>query len=284
MTRLIGISGRKQAGKNTTANFMYGNKMLEHELVKDFRIGDDGSLQVYTANSAGVLDWGLVDITSHDSAFLEYAEQEIWPYIKLYSFSDALKAMCVKLLGISYTDAYGNDVQKSTLTHIRWENMPGVIADAELWNHILELYPEGLEPVDLIYHEKGYMTAREVMQYFGTEVMRRIHGPIWIDSTMKRIKEEGPEIAIIADVRFPNEADAVLDEDGELIRLTRFIEDNHISETALNPQNFDQNKFTYLVDNQDKDIGYTLKKVGQIYREEIKKVEFVGFRPKAVTS
>ena len=59
--------------------------------------------------------------------------------------------------------------------------------------------------------KEGPMTAREFMQFFGTDIMRNIYEPIWIKSTIKKIQREQSELAIIADVRFPNEADVIKD-------------------------------------------------------------------------
>lgn len=34
--------------------------------------------------------------------------------------------------------------------------------------------------------KRGCMTSREFMQFFGTEIMRKIHEPIWINSCIKK--------------------------------------------------------------------------------------------------
>ena len=52
----------------------------------------------------------------------------------------------------------------------------------------------------------------------------------------------------MADVRFPNEVDAILEAGGEVIKLQRApLKDDHSSETALDKENFDQDKFTHIV-------------------------------------
>mgnify|MGYP005827916507 CR=1 FL=1 len=53
------------------------------------------------------------------------------------------------------------------------------------------------------------MSAREFLQYFGTELMRKINPNIWIDNCLHRIEDDASPIAIISDCRFVNEIEAV---------------------------------------------------------------------------
>jgi hypothetical protein len=95
------------------------------------------------------------------------------------------------------------------------------------------------------------MTAREFLQYFGTEVMRNIKDSIWVDYTMKRINKEQSSVAIIPDVRFPNEINAIKEAGGIVIRLTRDpFESDHDCEKALDAESFDWDKFDNIIDNK----------------------------------
>src|SRR4051812_38421523 len=59
-----------------------------------------------------------------------------------------------------------------------------------------------------------------ILQALGTDVMRRIDKYIWIDELEYQLKNEEPEIAIITDVRFSNEAEFVTDHDAsQLIKV-----------------------------------------------------------------
>ena len=93
--RIIGISGRKQSGKNTTANILHGIVLKKYGMIKDYNIGGDGELMVLTTNADGDEGWGAFDTTRNDPAFIEYAEHNMWPHVKLYSFADTLKHICV---------------------------------------------------------------------------------------------------------------------------------------------------------------------------------------------
>ena len=85
MTKIIGISGRKQSGKNTVANFINGEILLEKEMVSNFEL-NDGQLQIETTNSLGKVGWGMLDVTRKDPEFVSYAHENIWPFIKVYHF------------------------------------------------------------------------------------------------------------------------------------------------------------------------------------------------------
>ena len=110
--------------------------------------------------------------------------------------------------------------------------------------------------------KEGPMTAREFMQFFVTDVCRKMYEPICVNSCINKIQREQSELAVIADVRFPNEAKAIEDAGGSLVRLTRqVIQDDHSSEIAL-----DDYPFTYRIDNRDNSINSLSVKVNKFYQ------------------
>jgi len=82
------------------------------------------------------------------------------------------------------------------------------------------------------------MTPREILQKAGTEAMRNVFGgSIWVKTLMRRI-ESREESTVISDVRFRNEADAIREAGGFVIRIDRAIKhdpeiDDHPSEKDL---------------------------------------------------
>jgi hypothetical protein len=83
---------------------------------------------------------------------------------------------------------------------------------------------------------------RRIMQNMGTEVGRNILGPnIWVDATLNSMR---PDVMgyVIADVRFPNEAQAITTRGGINVRVSRpgvGPQGDHTSETSLNSWPFD---------------------------------------------
>ena len=241
--KIVGIAGKKQSGKNTVANILNGIVLKKHEMVNDYKISEDGRLLVSTDEFADLREF---DITRKDFQFVEYAERSLYPYVKLYSFADALKAICIDLFNIPFENVYGTNEQKNKkISHLKWNNMPS------------------RKNKDTRRAKIGSMTAREFMQYFGTDVMRKIWEPIWCQSTVNRIVAEQSQLAIIADVRFPNEVDIIKDAGGIVIKLNRdLFEDEHASETQLDAENYDQENFDYVIENQGE--GRTIERLQAI--------------------
>ena len=240
---ILGISGKKQAGKTTIANIIHGEVLLKNGLVKDYNINDKGKLIVNTVNAQGKDGWGEFDIERKDEQFVEYAHYNMWPYVKLYNFADSLKDMCINLFGFTYDQAYGTNEQKNEkVKHLLWSNMPRGKVNKK--------------------SPKGEMSAREFMQFFGTEVMRKMHDDVWANACLNKILKEGSDLAIIADVRFPNEVEAITKAGGKVLRLERNVhEDNHDSETALDADNYDHDNFWHVLDNREIGIGETITEV-----------------------
>jgi hypothetical protein len=93
--------------------------------------------------------------------------------------------------------------------------------------------------------------------------MRKIWEPIWCQNTVNRITEEQSELAIVADVRFPNEVDVIKDAGGIVIKLNRnLFKDEHPSETQLDKKNYKQKNFDYVIENQGK--GKTIARLQNI--------------------
>lgn len=89
---------------------------------------------------------------------------------------------------------------------------------------------------------------RQLLQRFGTEVGRDIYGEdFWVDLMLEDIKGAGGDF-VITDVRFENEADAIVQQGGEIWRINRpDVEpvNSHWSEVALDKYE----KFAVIIDN-----------------------------------
>lgn len=139
---------------------------------------------------------------------------------KIYNFADPLKKdICMNILGLSYDQCYGEDINKNATTDLEWDG--------------------------------NKLTAREVMQFVGTDIFRKMKNDVWAGATIKKITQEKPRLAVIADCRFPNEVEAVKDTGGLVIKLTRNpYHSNHSSETALDSINYSDNNFDLVIYNE----------------------------------
>jgi hypothetical protein len=169
-----------------------------------------------------------------------------------FNLADSLKSTCQTLFGISPELLWGNGIAKETLTHIRFADLP-VYFPAEA-----EIDPE------------RRLTVRELLQYFGTNIMRRMDPNVWCRATANAIERERASRGedgigclsrvIIGDARFPNEieyfSDPVncakhrFDPNPVVVRLTRNITHlTHVSETALDNYDFSRLANYIEIDN-----------------------------------
>jgi hypothetical protein len=237
-TKILAFAGLKQSGKSTCSNFLHGYQLRSNSIIENFAITEEGKLVVKTnilqENGTEVVSDTFLETSRKDLEFVEWAMYNMWPFVKKYSFADTLKEICITLFGLTHEQVYGSEEDKLQLVpHLMWENMPGVMTP-ENWS-ILEgrLNPDIISrPEEFQYVVgEGPMTAREFMQYLGTDIMRKIYEPVWVERCLNDIKLEQPAVAIIDDCRFLNEIEAVKSVGGKVLGLNRSVyEDNHSSE------------------------------------------------------
>lgn len=107
-------------------------------------------------------------------------------------------------------------------------------------------YNEAVSTVGYVEAKSKYPELREILQRLGTEVGRNlISDNVWVDATFARIEREYGLDAdiVITDTRFPNEADAVRQRGGYVVRIDRpgvGPVNDHPSETSMEDYRFDQ--------------------------------------------
>lgn len=161
--------------------------------------------------------------TSIEEACMEKDENEWWleeeSGWQTRKFAGKLKDIAAHLLGI--------DVERFEEQHFKKQ-----VLDKMWWTQC----NEGTQP----------MTVREFLQKLGTDALRNgLHENVWVNALMADyVEDEDGDLPnwIVTDVRFPNEAQAIKDQNGYVIRIERpgYTPVNaHASETALDNWNFD---------------------------------------------
>ncbi len=138
---------------------------------------------------------------------------------KVYSFADPLKQdICINILGLSHDQCYGTDDDKNTMTDLLWDG--------------------------------EQLTARTAMEIIGTKLFRALKTNVWVDATIHKIKQEGVDLAIIADCRFPNEVEAITNYGGYNIRLDLDpFNSTSTSESSLDRSVYDWSNFDLIIEN-----------------------------------
>jgi hypothetical protein len=166
---------------------------------------------------------------------------------KMYALADPLKRVAIDLLGLPEEKVYGTDEDKNEITHLLWENMPGITTV----DYFSKGYADvGHKTFGVEYHEPGSMTIREVLQYVGTDIFRKMVPDVWMDALLRRIEKEQPKIALVSDVRFDNEIVGLQEAGGNVIGLTR----NSSSTDGHKSEQINLDLCSTVLDNADMSI------------------------------
>jgi len=237
---IIGFSGKKQSGKDTSCNFCLGTFMWSERIIDgEYLINSRGQL-VITDLFGDTKSHGIFDSKSRDPGMIQFLDEHVNNLCKIYSFAGVLKReVCIGVLGLSEQAVYGTDEEKAEPTHLRWEDMPSVVTNQDTfpahknWDPVVITWADKYQK-ELIFHSPGLMSGRDVMQYVGTDIFRKMYGDVWVHATLEKIKTDNPKYALISDVRFPNEVHGVQKAGGMVIRLLKDTKlDTHESESAL---------------------------------------------------
>jgi hypothetical protein len=236
MTKIIAFAGTKQAGKNTAANILAGTILhaVGYETSVDNTTGD---LLLLDDESKFV----KIDLLTRKPEIREWLNENIYPFVKMYSFADSLKEFCINVLGLTEEQCYGTNEQKNSKTHIKWN----------VFRKFLN--KDTYEEINKKNCWNKYCTGREIQQIVGTDIVRSINPDGWVNNTFYKINKERPRHAILVDTRFPNEVTGTQKNGGIVIKLTRCPfkdEDLHSSERALN----NYVGFDGILDNQNMSI------------------------------
>ena len=230
MTKILGFAGKKQSGKNTCCNFLQMLKFHEYGVCKNASLNEQGQILVSDLFGEKVSGSDWIPLTE-DYVDISQLLESFRP-CKIYAFADVLKEFAVDVLGLEYNQVYGTNEEKNSPTHLRWEHMPGIVTEKVFTRRSYYSYEDQVT-ASITYHEPGPMTGREVLQYFGSDICRKMYENIWFDACIRRIRKDNPELALISDVRFPNEITGVQKEGGIVFGLPRDIvngQDTHSSE------------------------------------------------------
>lgn len=115
----------------------------------------------------------------------------------------------------------------------------------------------------------GYV---RVLQFVGTDLIRKKDPDYWFNVLEKRIRADNPEVAVITDIRFPNEAEWVHRNNGALVKIVRLMHDgtayispdrdpNHPSETALD----NYNEWDFVILGADGEVDALKDVATQLY-------------------
>lgn len=135
------------------------------------------------------------------------------------SFAYKLKLICSKVFSLSMDLFENPDLKESSISPIFIDN------------YLTDL--EAVVGFSLEYQGLTANTPRELLQYVGTQYIRSVRDSYWIDLWSECVQAY-PK-AVVTDLRFVNEAKAVRNLGGKIIKIVRVDSstnsDSHVSET-----------------------------------------------------
>lgn len=241
--KIVGFSGKIGAGKTSCSNFLHAMVFTHVSQSTPYAFVDErGKLMVQDANN----HTGEVDVNLKTPEAIQWLTENVWGFIRNFSCAEELKRICMTLFELPYVSMYGTQDQKKEPTHLLWEDMPTkMVGHVKIGQTV---------PANNI--KTGFMSGRDVLEYLGTQILRQMHPDCHANALRKLITTPHPlyglsQIAIVDDIRFPNEVKALQDIGGLVIRLTKVskeaAENQHQSNIALD----DFDGFNHVIDNEN---------------------------------
>lgn len=279
---IVAISGKKTSGKNTVAkiwqlldvyyNTIYYKTHKDKKSNIEFVLDNIGKDHFIYNEYSECCDLGVNGV-----GYIKYNSS--W---KQKSFAHKVKQIVSIITGCDIEDLENEEFKNSKLSEefMCWEinyffsslsthsYLKTLVLKEDLDNKLNELQSQvGLGFIQKLTHKEYLPTYREVLQLIGTDLFRCKFNPnTWVNALFSDYKPEkyisscdigvNKEIItyaiypnwLITDCRFKNEAKAIEDRSGVIIRVNRDTnnKDNHLSETEL-----DNYPFEYVIENND---------------------------------
>lgn len=175
----------------------------------------------------------------------------IKPKYKRIAFADPLKKMLSDLLNIEIDKFYNREFKENHVINVSTLDIPkpkainetlvldfDKISDSKFNKLVKQLDPSLVE---------SNLSIRQLLQYFGTEIMQKYFGKrVWINSTMRNRSE----YTIVSDLRFIEEYNAVKEKKGVIIYVNRpnYEFGQHASEREMK-ELLEGDKYDFIIDN-----------------------------------
>lgn len=206
-------------------------------------------------------------------SYFWYKYQNLIPKKKIYktvAFADPIKEMLSHLLNINREDFESRGIKENCFVNfsnfykvytngIGPQFIPEYLPDSKFSKLAKEWNPE--------LSNQYYLSIRQIMQLFGTEIMRNIiDDKIWINCVLNRSNKNN---LIISDLRFITEYEEIKKRNGFIIYIDRGLTPGtHKSESEMQIL-LNQNKFDLIIDNKN----ISLKELFNLLKINLNKIK-----------
>lgn len=233
---LILIAGRRKSGKDTFAHMLIaalwnmGAAMRNNDNAFLY-VDEQGALRATTL----IHNEGKPDQRA-TSAPLELrhgmgADAQIKAIgSRILHYANPLKVFCADVLGIDPKLVWGSDADKNTMTDIQ-RPISDLMGRTQIYKTSPLTGPGS-------HTAPNCMTVRELLQFFGTDVVRVLRPDAWVRAMCSVASRVEEEFILVPDVRFYNEmaVEAHIPANMRVFRIAlqrQVTRDSHESETTL---------------------------------------------------
>ena len=205
-------------------------------------------------------------------SYFFYKHQALIPKKKSYktiAFADPIKEMLSSLLNMDRWEFESRNIKENCIVCLK--NLSKIytngydieayslLSDSKFSKIAKEWNPE--------LSKQYYLSIRQVMQLFGTEIMRNtIDDKIWINCVLNRSYNQN---LIISDLRFITEYEEIKNRNGFIIYIDRGLTPGlHKSESEMQTL-LNQNKFDLIIDNKN----ISLKELFNLLKANLNKIK-----------
>lgn len=153
--------------------------------------------------------------------------------VERQGFADILKYSAAVLLGMTHEEAQLNGGYLNFTNALKERGEISITIPLNVEEKALGLSDEELPPTVTL-------SGRQFLRNFGTEAHRDVFGnDFWVDALFKEydnvVGGDVPDVLVIPDVRFDNEAEAIKERDGFVWEIHRKVEveGDHVSEHGI---------------------------------------------------
>jgi len=264
-TKLIAFAGNAQGGKGTSVSYITGMVWHLNNLINKFDVNPAGQLRIYDLKNHKFPEGKVFDtFTWNNDREIDNVLQTVSPHplnlVQKISFGDRLKEVVHLMFGIPQELLWGDDKAKATLTQYTAEMFMNLVGKGK--------FPfKDKKPSDP-------MSVREILQFFGTEVGRRIYDKLWVDRTVETIhsiiNDWRPILILVDDVRFEAELESIQKMNGVVIGLTRAPKSSAGSEHGSEKGHELLDRCNFVIDNQNMNIQEQCSALFPIFVEIMK--------------
>ncbi len=160
--------------------------------------------------------------------------------VKIYSFLDPLKKICIDMFGLDPMQCYGCESDKDSYTHISWD---------DIYNDIKKKYSKKTKKKTDKRAMNDFLTAEQFLTILKDDFALKFDPNSIARSLYSLIHNDNYKLSIIEDAKSPNEITIGTETGAKVIRLLRHQSEQTKEDKILD--DFPLGEYNLVVDNKN---------------------------------